>query len=75
MVDGPILPGDPLWWAPHDPKAFERVIVTDVMERDGTVYIQTEGVRTRIKYWNREIRVRELCKREQKRKACPKVSA
>ncbi len=63
-LEGPIEIGDALWWAPHDSKAFERVKVTRTAERDGVLYIETENVRTQEKFWNREIRVRQLCKRE-----------
>src|SRR5947209_5277916 len=71
--DWPIAVKDALWWAPHDPRAFERVTVTDVREVDGVVYVQTEGVRNRVRYWNREARVRALCRREPQRKSTPKV--
>lgn len=66
-LDGPIEPGMSLWWAPHDPKSFEVVKVTRTAERDGMTYVETQSVRTGEKFWNRESRVRDLCKREPKR--------
>ena len=59
-LDGPIETGMSLWWAPHDPKAFEVVKVSGVLERDGVTYVQTESVRTGERFWNRESRVRDL---------------
>jgi hypothetical protein len=67
MLEGPLAIGDSLWWAPHDPKAFERVKITGIQERDGTSYVKTQDVRTLTEYWNREIRVRQLAIREPKR--------
>jgi hypothetical protein len=68
MLEGPLAIGDSLWWAPHDPKAFERVIITGIHEApDGTPMVKTQNVRTLVEYWNREIRVRQLAIREPKR--------
>ncbi len=75
MMTGPLVIGEILWWAPHDPRAFERVKVSAIQEKDGTVYVQTENARTHVKYWNREVRVLALCKREEKRKSTPKGAA
>ena len=68
-VEGPIEVGDMLWWAPHDPRAFEVIAVTQTAERDGVTYIQTESVRTGEKFWNRESRVCDLCKRQPAKKS------
>jgi hypothetical protein len=67
MMEGPLAIGDSLWWAPHDPKAFERVTVTGIQEHNGMVMVKTTDVRQGIEYWNREIRVRQLAIREPKR--------
>lgn len=69
MLEGPIAVKDLLWWAPHDPRAFERVVVTGIAERkeDGELMVKTINMRTHVEFWNRELRVRQLCTREPKR--------
>jgi hypothetical protein len=69
MLEGPLAIGDSLWWAPHDPKAFERVLITGIQEQNGVVMVKTADVRTLTEFWNREVRVRQLCIREPKRPA------
>lgn len=75
MIEGPIAEKDLLWWAPHDPKAFEVVVVTGIAERDGTMYVQTTNKRTGVAFWNREIRVRQLCRKAPERTRTPKGAA
>ncbi len=73
-LDGPIEQDMTLWWAPHDVKAFEVVKVSGIAEREGVTYIQTESLRTGEKFWNRESRVRDLCKRQPAKKATAKTA-
>ena len=63
MLQGDIKVGDELLWGTGDEDARERIVIKEVEERDGEVWVLTAGKRK--DHWVSEAALREACVRRQ----------